>query len=449
MKRRTPQPHRSRPTLALSMIVKNGQASLPRCLESVRGIVDEIVIADTGSADQSVEIGLRQGAKVIHIPWENDFAKARNLSLAQVRSDWVLSLDDDELLDSSARSLIPPHLMAKHVMAYNVRIRNYVRNPESRLWDQDSKKNISPPPFAAEFPAYVEHGNARLFRRHPELYFEGCVHESVTYQVQRLGMRIEEARFVIHHLGFADSAKTLAGKAFYYRELGREKVRMMPESAMAHFELGIEESQHFHNYEEAAKLFQRAVEIDPRLGVGWLFLGRSLGALGRHREALAALERATETDGNRAKVFELRGDSLYALGEMEEARRCYLQVVGDLAVEAPEIESKLGLTEVRLGRTQEGLTRLRRALDRNRKSACLYDRLISACVWLGNLPAAAEAAEEKLGQTDPFPESFLRAASIHAQLKDWPRVRMILRRGIEHFPENQKLRRAAAEISIA
>ena len=97
------------PTLALSMIVKNGERDLPDCLESVRGVVDEIVVADTGSSDASIEIARRRtpGAKVLSIPWENDFAKARNLSLAEVTSDWVLMLDADERLDPGAAGRRP------------------------------------------------------------------------------------------------------------------------------------------------------------------------------------------------------------------------------------------------------------------------------------------------------------------------------------------------------
>ena len=72
------------------MIVKNAAADLPECLASVLGVVDEIVIADTGSTDDSLAIAEEVRAKTISIPWENDYAKARNFSLAQVTADWVL-----------------------------------------------------------------------------------------------------------------------------------------------------------------------------------------------------------------------------------------------------------------------------------------------------------------------------------------------------------------------
>ena len=57
------------------------------------------MVADTGSTDATPEVAEKHGARMIHIPWENDFASARNEALAAVTADWVLSLDADERLD--------------------------------------------------------------------------------------------------------------------------------------------------------------------------------------------------------------------------------------------------------------------------------------------------------------------------------------------------------------
>lgn len=445
MKLRAPHLAQAKPTLALSMIVKNGGATLDRCLASVRGVVDEIVIADTGSSDRSIEICTRHGAEVFSIPWEDDFAKARNASLNQVKSDWVLVLDDDELLDDQAPVLIPPLLRDAHVMAYSVTIRNYVFDRELRMWDRPPRDNSSPPSFAAEYPAYLEHTNTRLFRRHPDLFFEGCVHETVTYRAARLGMKMVDANFLIHHLGFADDGnETNAKKAVYYRALGREKVRAMPDDAPAHFELGLEEFQRFHNYEVAVDLFRRATELDPRLGVAWYFYGKSLSALGRHREAVEVYERAAETDARKENLFEAEGDALYALGEVERARDRYRQVI-ELGGANVESGSKLGLTEVRTGDAERGLARLREAVKKN-MNVVVHDRLIAACVWMGDIAGAAEAAETVIETAGPHPRLFLRAASLRAKLCDFPRAAELLRRGLGLFPKDDKLRQAAAEL---
>ena len=98
-----------RQTLSLCMIVKNEEANLGRCLESVKGVADEIIIVDTGSTDRTVEIARQHGAKIVSHQWDDDFAVARNVSLRAATSDWILVLDADEALDeedaaASARS---------------------------------------------------------------------------------------------------------------------------------------------------------------------------------------------------------------------------------------------------------------------------------------------------------------------------------------------------------
>src|SRR5262249_47968517 len=130
-----------KPSLALSMIVKNGERDLPQCLESVRGIVGEIVIADTGSTDASVAIARNFGARVTEFSWTNDFAVARNASLAEVQSDWVLVLDADEQLDEQARLAIPAALQNADADGYLVTIRNYVLSRTERLWDKPAIAN--------------------------------------------------------------------------------------------------------------------------------------------------------------------------------------------------------------------------------------------------------------------------------------------------------------------
>ena len=92
------------PTVGLSMIVKNEAQTLAACLQSVSGVVSQIVIADTGSTDNTADIAREFGATVISVPWENHFANARNAALQLMQTDWVLVLDADEELDGEARN---------------------------------------------------------------------------------------------------------------------------------------------------------------------------------------------------------------------------------------------------------------------------------------------------------------------------------------------------------
>ncbi len=93
-------------TISLCMIVKDEAVNLPRCLASVKDVVDEMVIIDTGSGDATPTIAEQAGAKVEFVVWNDDFAQARNVSLDQATKDWILVLDADEVLTEQGRLLI-------------------------------------------------------------------------------------------------------------------------------------------------------------------------------------------------------------------------------------------------------------------------------------------------------------------------------------------------------
>ncbi len=89
--------------ISLCMIVRDEEASLPRCLESVKGAVDEIIIVDTGSKDRTKEIARRFTENVYDYQWQDDFADARNVSLSYATKPFILWLDADDVMDRSER----------------------------------------------------------------------------------------------------------------------------------------------------------------------------------------------------------------------------------------------------------------------------------------------------------------------------------------------------------
>lgn len=90
-------------TISLCMIVKNEEKVLDRCLAPLVPLVDEIIIADTGSTDRTKEIALRYTDKVYDYQWENDFSKARNFVFSKATMDYIYSADADEILDEENR----------------------------------------------------------------------------------------------------------------------------------------------------------------------------------------------------------------------------------------------------------------------------------------------------------------------------------------------------------
>lgn len=92
-------------TISLCMIVKNEEDVLKRCLESIKDVVDEIVIVDTGSTDNTKRIAKEFTDKIYHFNWIDDFAKARNCSFSKATKDYILWLDADDVVLPKDREL--------------------------------------------------------------------------------------------------------------------------------------------------------------------------------------------------------------------------------------------------------------------------------------------------------------------------------------------------------
>ena len=78
-----------RPTLAVCMIAMNEGKRLPAAIASITKIADRVIVVDTGSTDDTIEVARSLGAEVVEHAWQDDFAEARNRSLAEAESDWI------------------------------------------------------------------------------------------------------------------------------------------------------------------------------------------------------------------------------------------------------------------------------------------------------------------------------------------------------------------------
>lgn len=154
--------------LSLCTIVKNEEANLPKCLTSVRDLVDEMVVLDTGSTDRTVEIAREVGAKVHHFEWCNDFAAARNESLKYAEGDWILVLDADEVLT--------PHIVPK--------IKEIVQGTGKSEPVPYILINLIRQEVGAQQSPYSL--VSRLFRNQPDIRFDRPYHAMVDDSVNRV-----------------------------------------------------------------------------------------------------------------------------------------------------------------------------------------------------------------------------------------------------------------------
>jgi len=139
-------------TVSVCLIVKNAQGTLYRCLDSVKPVADEIIVCDTGSSDRTMQIAREYTDKVSSVPWEDDFAAARNRSVEKATGDWVLWIDADEYL-----------LGGEHLGKYlrdNMYL-GYVIRQHHHAIDAQLKPDVP----------------VRLFRNHRGIKFFGCIHE--------------------------------------------------------------------------------------------------------------------------------------------------------------------------------------------------------------------------------------------------------------------------------
>jgi glycosyltransferase involved in cell wall biosynthesis len=122
----------SKPFLSLCMIVKNEVHNLPRCLDSVKPYVDEVIVVDTGSEDGTPNMAAAYGAKVIYFQWCDDFAVARNYAISHASGEWILMLDADEELVINSDNLLEEIMEQTQVIAYSLEY-NEITDNLSRL----------------------------------------------------------------------------------------------------------------------------------------------------------------------------------------------------------------------------------------------------------------------------------------------------------------------------
>jgi len=215
------------PRLSAVLIVRDESAFLGNCLEALREVAQELVVLDTGSEDNTVEIAHAAGAVVGHRPWDHDFAAARNAALELATGDWVLYVDADERV--AVHGELNGILEDEELVAATVRFH--------------AKRGLT---------AYAE---PRLFRRRPEIRFRGVIHETIRYDLERAveaGARVGVAPMTIQHLGY--------------------------------------EGDRRRKFERDLPLLERAVLDQPTRIYLWHALGEARRGLGRDLEARAAWE---------------------------------------------------------------------------------------------------------------------------------------------------------------
>lgn len=230
--------------LSLSMIVRDEAERLERCLASVQGFVDEMVLVDTGSQDGTVALARGLGATVHEIPWPGDFAPARNTAMQGLKGDWVLVLDGDEQLRPEAMAPLRALMAQPDVLLINL-----------LRFELGARQS----PYSSV---------SRLFRRHPAIRWSRPYHSSVDESVAEL-QRLEPHWRVANcgvpallHDGYRPELLAQGSKAQRLRQAMEQELEQRPNDAYACAKLGSLEVSEGHRAQGIA-LLRRGLEHCP------------------------------------------------------------------------------------------------------------------------------------------------------------------------------------------
>jgi len=270
-------------TLTLAMIVKNESERLSECLAIVKPIVDDIVIVDTGSSDDTVEVARSLGARTFRYDWCDDFSAARNESLRHATGDWILMLDADELIAEPDLPRVRSIVDADEFDAVQFILANYCDECDSMWWTPVEGSRA----LSRGFSGYIRVPLVRMWRNRPEYRFRGCVHETIVGSIREAHGRIAQTDILIHHYG--KDART-GEKSELYLRLGERNVSERPNDPKGHTDLATQFKE-VGRWGEAERHYRRALSLDPESLVAQSGLVQVLAQAGRLAEAERMLER--------------------------------------------------------------------------------------------------------------------------------------------------------------
>lgn len=305
----------SGPLATLSMIVKNEEKYLPGCLESVKDIVDEIVIVDTGSTDRTKEIALSFGAKVFDFSWKDDFSLARNEALKHSTGEWIIYLDADERIVHPS-----PEEIKSLLKNADSSIGAFYCLIESEHYQMDGSTEVH------------RGGYPRIFRNlgYPKIKFIGRVHEQIAPSIFQNNLSIQFSDIKILHLGYNQSREVMEKKIQRNYKMLIEHVKEEPLNGYAWYQLGQTLAQ-MSLATEAEKAIRMAIQTKtlskPVFASAASTLAKMVGNKGNYQEALYWAEKSLSLVPDQIYALHLKAYALLYLQRFEEAEQTFYEVL--------------------------------------------------------------------------------------------------------------------------
>lgn len=211
------------PTISLCMIVRDEEKSIAQCLTSVQGVVEEIIVVDTGSKDETKRVASGFGAKIIDFIWTGSFADARNASLEAANGDWILFLDADEYLEPNCHSALRTAVAHDNVEGYYI--------PFINIYGSE------------EHPEECKDVLFRLFRNRSGYRFCGIIHEQVLNSILEKDSNATICvahDITIFHYGYLYSKVQEKDKIKRNLELLAQQLTVSPDDKYVLYQYGLE-----------------------------------------------------------------------------------------------------------------------------------------------------------------------------------------------------------------
>lgn len=369
--------------LTLCMIVKNEAATLPRTLTSVKGVVDEMVVLDTGSGDRTREIAQEFGARVYRFEWCDDFAAARNECLKYATGDWILVLDADEVLVPQIVPQIKQGIKSDRPLLINL-IRQEVGASQSpyslvsRLF-----RNRPDIRFSRPYHAMVDDSVAEILQREPEwkiaalpdvaIWHSGYHKDAIATKSKFQKAQAAMERYIAYYPSDAYACSKLGA---LYVESGQVQrgINLLTKGLTAvpiddsivyelNYHLGIAYRQQ-QQFVKAKEHYQAAINTNvlPALKLGaYNNLGNLLKDEGDLTTAEMAYKAALKIDPNFAIGHYNLGLTLKAGGNLADAIAYYRQAI-KIAPEHAEAHQNLAVALLKIGKMPESLAEFKRAI---------------------------------------------------------------------------------------
>lgn len=381
------------------MIVKDEANTLPQCLQSVQGCVDEMIVVDTGSQDNTPAIAQQLGAQVDSVEWTQDFAAARNYALAKATGDWILVLDADETLTAAGRQLL-------NTIRIETFLGNYPVTSTLLLTLLRHEVNAAQSPYSAV---------SRLFRNRPDIRFQRPYHETVDDSVMAVMASepdwqiVAWPEVVIEHTGYEASAITQRDKFTRAQTIMAAYLKTHPEDAYICNKLGALYGA-IGDWETGLTLLNQGLEYvqaDPQTAYE---LHYHLGLANRETGQLAAAAKHYEAALTQPIPAQLKVGAHINLGSLRQANQNFAGAVAQFerAIAAtPEFaiaHFNLGTAQRAQGNLGAAIAAYQTAIDLKPDYAAAYQNLGVALFKVGQLPESLQAFEQAIAlyqETDP------------------------------------------------